>query len=82
VHGYAGVAETWDYQLEHFAGSYRVVAPDLRGHGLSDAPDSRWIIHTEAKTYMIADGGEIGGLAADAAWAMAADANQVKSAPL
>ncbi|HLF36717.1 MAG TPA: alpha/beta hydrolase, partial [Anaerolineales bacterium] len=42
VHGYAGVAETWDYQLDYFAGSYRVIAPDLRGHGLSDAPDSAY----------------------------------------
>jgi long-chain acyl-CoA synthetase len=38
VHGYAGVAETWEYQLSHFARSFRVVAPDLRGHGQSDAP--------------------------------------------
>ena len=38
VHGYAGVAETWEYQLNHFAIDYRVVAPDLRGHGQSDAP--------------------------------------------
>ncbi len=44
VHGYAGVAETWDYQLDHFANSYRVIAPDLRGHGLSDAPDSAYIM--------------------------------------
>src|SRR3990172_2774631 len=38
VHGYAGVAETWEHQLSHFARSFRVVAPDLRGHGQSDAP--------------------------------------------
>ena len=38
VHGYAGCAETWEYQINHFARSYRVVVPDLRGHGQSDAP--------------------------------------------
>lgn len=38
VHGYAGCAETWEYQINHFARACRVVAPDLRGHGQSDAP--------------------------------------------
>lgn len=38
VHGYAGCAETWEHQINHFARAYRVVAPDLRGHGQSDAP--------------------------------------------
>lgn len=38
VHGYAGCAETWEFQINYFARSYRVVAPDLRGHGQSDAP--------------------------------------------
>jgi long-chain acyl-CoA synthetase len=40
VHGYAGVLESWEHQINHFARSYRVVAPDLRGHGQSDAPYS------------------------------------------
>lgn len=38
VHGYAGVLESWEYQINHFARNYRVVAYDLRGHGQSDAP--------------------------------------------
>ncbi len=38
VHGYAGVLESWEHQINYFARSYRVVAPDLRGHGQSDAP--------------------------------------------
>ena len=38
VHGYGGCAETWEYQINHFSREYRVVAPDLRGHGQSDAP--------------------------------------------
>ena len=42
VHGYAGVAETWEYQANYFASKYRVVVPDLRGHGQSDAPFSQY----------------------------------------
>ncbi len=42
VHGYAGCAETWEYQINHFAHQYRVVVPDLRGHGQSDAPYTRY----------------------------------------
>jgi long-chain acyl-CoA synthetase len=38
VHGYAGVLESWEHQINHFARNYRVIAPDLRGHGQSDAP--------------------------------------------
>ncbi len=38
VHGYAGVVETWEYQINYFRHLARVIAPDLRGHGQSDAP--------------------------------------------
>jgi long-chain acyl-CoA synthetase len=42
VHGYAGCAETWEYQINHFAREYRVVVPDLRGHGQSDGPFTQY----------------------------------------
>ena len=42
VHGYAGCAETWEYQVNYFARKYRVVVPDLRGHGQSDAPFTQY----------------------------------------
>ncbi|MFN2147096.1 MAG: alpha/beta fold hydrolase [Anaerolineales bacterium] len=42
VHGYAGVAETWEYQINHFMQFARVIAPDLRGHGQSDAPFTQY----------------------------------------
>ena len=42
------------------------------------SPDSRWIIHVEASTYMIADGGEIGGFPGDAVWAAAVDGSELK----
>jgi long-chain acyl-CoA synthetase len=42
VHGFAGCAETWEYQLNHFSQRVRVIAPDLRGHGQSDAPFSQY----------------------------------------
>ena len=42
MHGFAGCAETWEYQINHFAHEYRVIVPDLRGHGQSDAPYSQY----------------------------------------
>ncbi len=42
VHGYAGCAETWEHQIKHFSRAYRVIVPDLRGHGQSDAPLSSY----------------------------------------
>jgi long-chain acyl-CoA synthetase len=38
VHGFGGRAMQWRYQLLKFSGANRVIAMDLRGHGLSDKP--------------------------------------------
>ncbi|MEW6083199.1 MAG: alpha/beta fold hydrolase [Chloroflexota bacterium] len=40
IHGFGGHAAQWQYQLQKFAVENRVVALDLRGHGLSDKPTS------------------------------------------
>jgi len=42
IHGYAGCAETWEYQINHFGHEYRVLVPDLRGHGQSNAPFTQY----------------------------------------
>ena len=38
AHGFGGSATQWLYQLQLFGQTMRVVAPDMRGHGLSDDP--------------------------------------------
>jgi long-chain acyl-CoA synthetase len=38
IHGFGGKAEQWHYQLQTFSIENRVIALDLRGHGLSDRP--------------------------------------------
>jgi long-chain acyl-CoA synthetase len=38
VHGFGGKAEQWQYQMQKFAMDNRVIALDLRGHGLSNKP--------------------------------------------
>ena len=38
VPGWTMPAEIWDFQIRHFAASYRVVALDPRGHGRSEKP--------------------------------------------
>jgi 2-succinyl-6-hydroxy-2,4-cyclohexadiene-1-carboxylate synthase len=40
LHGRWGRAETWCDFLGHYGDRYRVIAPDLRGHGLSGKPAS------------------------------------------
>ncbi len=40
LHGFGGQAKQWVYQLQKFSLDNRVIALDLRGHGLSDKPAS------------------------------------------
>lgn len=40
LHGFGGEARQWRYQLRDFSINNRVIALDLRGHGLSDCPPS------------------------------------------
>lgn len=39
LHGFGGAKEDFDDYLDDLAADWQVVAPDLRGHGDSDAPD-------------------------------------------
>lgn len=40
IHGFGGKADQWQHQMQKFAMDNRVVALDLRGHGLSDKPST------------------------------------------
>ena len=40
IHGFGGQAMQWEYQLYKFALKNRVIALDMRGHGLSDKPST------------------------------------------
>jgi len=42
VHGAGGQAEQWQNQIDYFSRSYRIIAPDLRGHGQSGRPHSSY----------------------------------------
>lgn len=38
LHGFTGTARMWSAQIEAWSASHRVIAPDLLGHGGSEAP--------------------------------------------
>ncbi|WP_339244986.1 alpha/beta hydrolase [Paenibacillus sp. FSL R10-2796] len=38
LHGFCGSAEYWEQVIPVLSSGYRVIAPDLRGHGASEAP--------------------------------------------
>ncbi len=49
IHGFGGKASQWRYQLQSFSVENRVIALDLRGHGLSDRPASGYDLETMLK---------------------------------
>jgi long-chain acyl-CoA synthetase len=56
LHGFGGQAEQWQYQLQKFSLENRVIALDMRGHGLSDAPASGYSMEqalTDLETALI-----------------------------
>ncbi|MGA2285731.1 MAG: alpha/beta hydrolase [Dehalococcoidia bacterium] len=50
VHGYTGDISDWRLQMAEFAGDYRALAMDLRGHGKSEAPVDRQLYTVELMT--------------------------------
>jgi len=44
IHGWGGDHSHFAPQIAHFGRSHRVIAPDLRGFGQSDAPEQRYTI--------------------------------------
>ncbi len=42
LHGKWGRGETWCDFMEHYGKQYRIIAPDLRGHGLSGKPVAKY----------------------------------------
>jgi pimeloyl-ACP methyl ester carboxylesterase len=74
VHGWCSDHTAFDPQVEHFAGTHRVVAPDLRGHGASDpaatyrvvdfADDVAWIARELELDRPVVVGHSLGGMIA------------------
>ena len=50
VHGLLGSHESWGPQIDKLATSYRVIAPDLLGHGQSDKPEADYSLSSHAAT--------------------------------
>ena len=40
IHGWSQCSLSWTHQLDDLSKRFYVIAPDLRGHGASDKPDS------------------------------------------
>ncbi|GAB6992436.1 alpha/beta fold hydrolase [Paenibacillus pini] len=52
LHGYCGSSEYWDKVVPLLSDKYRVIVPDLRGHGHSDAPLGAYSIEQMADDVM------------------------------
>ncbi len=50
LHGFTGTARTWEAHIDALSTHYRVIAPDLLGHGGSDAPSepARYTLERQA----------------------------------
>jgi 2-succinyl-6-hydroxy-2,4-cyclohexadiene-1-carboxylate synthase len=55
LHGFTGSAGSWWLQLDHWTARHRVIAPDLLGHGRSDAPADPERYALEAQAAQLAD---------------------------
>jgi len=49
LHGMYGRAETWVDFIEHYGKQYRIIALELRGHGLSSKPISKYTVEEMAE---------------------------------
>lgn len=48
LHGRWGRGETWTDFIARYSNKFRIIAPDQRGHGLSDKPDSKYSVEEMA----------------------------------
>lgn len=48
LHGFCGSSEYWEEVIPHLSKQYRVIAPDLRGHGKSTDPNENFKIEDYA----------------------------------
>ena len=46
LHGLGSSGLDWEFQVAHFRDRFRVVTPDLRGHGRSSKPDGAYDVPT------------------------------------
>ena len=49
VHGWTNFSASWSAVAEHFQDRYRIIAPDLRGHGESDKPQTGYCLRDFAE---------------------------------
>lgn len=49
IPGWSQTAAMWKYQISEFSKNYRVLAIDMRGHGMSDKPDNGYRIQRLSK---------------------------------
>jgi len=57
LHGKWGRGETWTDFMTRYQDRYRIIAPDQRGHGLSDKPIARYAVEDlSADTYHLVTG--------------------------